>query len=420
MGDTVRSSQTSEGRRRDAATIGRFLTRPGWLVVIPAAVSFLVWSINWPAGIRRGYDVRATIGPETIPYLIAWYGLLAVAASVGWAAGRETSPIKAADLADDERVYRWLTLIGAIGVVGMYVLVERRSPGLVVRALDTQQFNLVREQVAFAPGIATLRYATIPAGAIALHRLIFEHDRRVIHFVSLVLLVGSIMVSSRLSLVMCLLLLAGLAFTRSGTARSSGFKRRHVIALALLTVVLLGWANFVRNAHFYETYYDTRNPAIMLVGEVVSYVGAPTQVAVFTTTASPPVSGAQELVGGAVRHLTPKFLRDYEEDTQADWYRGRVSVANELTTNSVLASAYGQMGDWALAVLPLISMAAGALMGHFSRYRSYLVLASFVLGYGFAELWRVYIFASGVAVFLVLSLFATCMLVGNVQKSDSV
>jgi uncharacterized membrane protein YccC len=96
-------------------------------------------------------------------------------------------------------------------------------------------------------------------------------------------------------------------------------------------------------------------------------------------------------------------------NAETNWYRGRVSLDTGLTTNSVLASDFGLLGLWSFPFAIFVALIAGFLMGHLSRYRSYMVLGSFVIGYCFAETWRTYLFAEGIVWFLLFALWGACL-----------
>jgi hypothetical protein len=394
------------------------VTRPAWLIIVPAALSGLVWSVHWPQGVRLGYETREHINALGLVYLVSWYGLIATSATVAWRVGRSTLPVKLLDNAHDDRIYRIFTWSSAIGVVGMYALVELHSPGLVLQSLRSQHFNLVREQVPQTPGVATLRYASIVAGAIALHRMLIKREYRRIHVVNLVLLVANVLVASRLALLMSLLVFIGLTVVRRTSTAPRGRLLRWV-GLGVLVLAVLTFANYSRNANYYRAHYAISNPLTMMAGETVAYIGGPFQVSVGTADAAE--NSYARIVdttveSNAVVLATPTFFTDENSTSftaQARWYEGLVSVDQSLTTNSALAALYGLLGLWAIPFMVFVASVAGFVMGHLSRYRSYLVLGSFVIGYCFAELWRTYLFNEGVVWFLLLALVGASALGGR-------
>lgn len=405
--DTAGDSGVSDSRSNR-------LLRPGWLIALPAIVSFVSWMIPWPQSVRTGYVIKEPLSLEGFLYLLAWYSTLALAGTAGWVAGRGTVPIPRLNQADDPSVYRIISLVGAVGVVGMYALVHFSSPGLIPLAVRTNQFNLVRNAVPFAPGVATLRYATIISGGIALYRLLLLREKALLHLANVALLILNIVVASRLALIMSLLIVVGLYFRGRGRGEVGRVSSRTILISVAVTIAVLVTANYLRNANYYEAQYRTTNPIAMMVGETVAYTGAPTQVAIGTTNAAVdelPESSAKNVVEGIVALATPTFIGSptefYEE--RNNWYRGVVSVDGGLTTNSSLALIVGLLGIVAFPFMALACFLLGILMGHFSRYRNYQYLGALVVGYSFAEIWRVYTFNSGIFIFVLLVLTGACL-----------
>ena len=389
----------------------KFLTRPGWLVLVPASVSFIVWAAPWGDGIRRGFVAKEPVTILGLSSLLAWYGVIIVAATVGWLMGRSTTPNVQLNTADDDRVYRIITLIAAVGVIGMYLLITAQNPGLLTEAFQTQQFNKVKQAIPGTPGLTTLRYASILGGAIALHRLVIMRQRSRFHVLNIVLLVLNVAVASRLALIMTLVVFAGLWAVRRPKSMGKKVPKGRIVVLVLVALGLLVEANYIRNANYYETFYGLTNPVAMAGSEAVTYVGAPSQVALYAGRDTTVERTLDQRLSGVTRLITPSFFtaEASSSETNSSWYRGKVDVEDGLTTNSAFASIYGQLGyGWALMLIGFVALVAGWLMGHFSRYTSYMVAATFVVGYCFLELWRTYLFAEGIVWFLVIALVGAC------------
>lgn len=390
------------------------MLRPSSLIVVPAAISTAVWIFPWPDSVRRGFSVREDLTSGAVAFLVAWYGMLAMCATFGWLLGRKTKPSPKLDAAPDESVYRLLTWVGLIGVVGMYALVEVSSPGLIAQAFSSRQFNLVREAVPAQAGLATLRYATVLTGAIAMHRRFILKEKSKVHLMNMALLVASSLVASRLSIIMAVLLLVALA-ARSGNV---SIKPKRLVAVGLIALIFLGYANFLRNANYYEA-RGTTNPAAMMLSEVVAYVGSPAQVA--ARAAQGPIEVDQPEFGEALATtITPTFLTSSPPPDVARatlWYRSNVDIEPVLTTVSTLAALYPLFGGWSFVVMGIICMIAGLVMGHMGRYRNYMFLGSFVAGYCFVEVWRTYIANAGIIWFIILVLVASCAMVKKPAKT---
>lgn len=394
--------------------------KPAWLILVPAGTSFVVWIVPWP-GMRRGFYEPEPLTLSGALVLIAWYGSLALAANVGWLAGRQIRPANRLDAADDDRVYKMFSVLGAVGVIGMYSLVEIRQPGLLWTALTERQFNLVREAVPMAPGIATLRYATVVAGAIALYRRLVLRQRHWLHVTNLGLLVATVMMASRLSLMMALLLALGLLVSRGG-GQGWKLKQRYWLLIFAGVFAILTLANYIRNANFYAANYGSTNAVSMMMSEAVTYIGAPFQVSLAAATAPPRILDAQgprTLFEGIGELVVPSFLSGADSAVGTSWYAGYVSIERSLTTNSALAAAVGALSEMALPVCAILCLAAGFVMGHASRYNSYFVLVTYVVGYCFLELWRLLLFNEGIIWFLALSLILCTAIAGPAPRRTS-
>ena len=394
--------------------IRRLATKPVWLIVAPAVVSFVVWAIPWPAGIRRGYAVKEVLSGSAALVLLSWYCLCALSGLAGWVVGKSCPPLRRLNEAADLDVYRVLTWIGGLGLLGTYALVQYRSPGLLVRAFQEHQFDLVRNQIPLSAGIQTLRYATIPTGAIALHGMVMRRERSGVHVLNIGLLLMNVLLASRLALLMALLLFVGLVVVRGRGVAKLPRRRVHTRLRLMLLVIAafatLVLANYSRNANFYEQYYHTNNPLTMMLDETVAYVGSPTQVAVGTANAVEagrnPAS-TEPIAQNTLQQMLPTFLSPApgpHQLQQVNWYRATVSVDATLNSNSSLAAGYGMLGLWAFPAMAFTSAVAGFGMGHLGRYKSFMVLGSFVLGYCFLEVWRVNLFNEGIVSFILIAL----------------
>ena len=373
--------------------------RPHWLIVIPMFVSAAVWLFPWPHGWRRGFTVQEPVTVQAVALLAAWYGTLFLASFVGYLVGREHPPLARLETASPGAVYRWLGRIALIGVLWTYGSVQRSHPGLLMHALQTSQFNEVRDAVPFSAGPATLRYAAIIAGAIGAFRLVVGRDRRLIHIRNVLLLVLAAAVASRLSLLVAVLLFIGLTINE----RDSLHLSRGAKIFGILTVFgLLTAMNYVRNANTYRVVYGASNPVKMSAYEAVAYLGAPFQVSMGTGN-----KGTDDFPGLAdgIRHLfLPTYASSRTNVRTTPWYRNLVDVEPSLTTNSTLADAYGWMGLWCIPLVGVVCFVAAILVGHASLYRGYFGLTAYVVGYCFAEIWRTYLFSQGIIQFLVLLL----------------
>ncbi len=113
-----------------------------------------------------------------------------------------------------------------------------------------------------------------------------------------------------------------------------------------------------------------------------------------------------------LRYLTPTYLPFRSEDATrtADSYRNVVEIDEGLATNSSFARMVSAIGLPAFALIALVSFLAAVVAGHASRYASYVIVVSVIVAYCFAELWRTYLFMSGLIHFLVLAVVGAALL----------
>ena len=120
----------------------------------------------------------------------------------------------------------------------------------------------------------------------------------------------------------------------------------------------------------------------------------------------PTGSGRPSLAQAVAYYVLPTYAPvDFSDVTKREEHVYEVAgIERILTTNSAFASLSLTLGRWAFILIPVVAFLAAALAGHASRYKSYFLLATFVIGYCFAELWRVYLFNVGIIHFLLLML----------------
>ena len=186
--------------------------------------------------------------------LAIWYTLAALGAGIGFAIGRRIDPVRRLQTFPDVSYYRYITLVAAFGVLITY----SRVSDVVVAAVRTRTFNQLRGSLEYGPGLHTLRYAAILAGGIALYRLLGKGELRALHLLNVGLLLASAAISSRLSLVMALLIAVGLYAYRDAAAR---FPVLRTAIVALAAVLALVAFNDLRNSSFVPIVYGVTNPA---------------------------------------------------------------------------------------------------------------------------------------------------------------
>jgi len=382
----------------------RSVLRPSLLVLIPASLSAVVWLAPLGSSVRRGFVERAHLTLGGVVFLVVWYGVIGLAGEFGFALGRDRPPLAVYERISDESYYRYFSLVALAGTGFTYASVAVKHPGLLTNAFTHLQLNLVRAVIPYSAGISTLRYATGVAGAIALYKIIVQRRIRTLDVANLVALLLAAAIASRLLIVLCGVILVGIIVRERPDARVS---LKQLVLGACAFFLVLTPLNYYRNAHYYQTEYHLTSPLVMNAYEMTAYLGAPFQAAVgVASAANAPTPSTSEAIQAAVAYGVPTYIPVSRDavDASATSFRSYVDVDPALTTDSVLAALFSAMGWWSLPFIAVVAFLAGAVMGHASGYRSLASLAMIVVGYAFAETWRVYLFNAGIIQFIVLTI----------------
>ena len=315
------------------------LLSPPWLLLGSLALSASLWAIPWGANIHTGFSHKVEITPDAALVLGSWYLLIVCVGVIGFEVGRRLSPIAVLDRFPAELYYRYFTVIGAIGVAYTYGTVMVGDPMLIVDAVRHRTFNDVRLAFDYAPGVPTLRYATILAGGIALYEVCFRSKITRLAVLNLLLLALSAAATSRLSLLMAVLIAVGLAVEEREIVHRLVLR---ILLLAVLAFAALTAFNYLRNANFYEEYYDVRDPFTMNLGESVAYLGAPFQAS---------IAAAGRAAGQNINSLGEELVPNPGGETgTVDWVAYDGGVPPTPTVGRVDDPGIVTSGKWALAV----------------------------------------------------------------------
>ena len=150
-----------------------WLLDPPVLVALPVVISAVSWLIPWYGSPARAFTARSPLTARAVLVLVSWHAVLVGAA---WLGARTSSamhrPANRRDPTFERHFYRMLSTIAIGGVVATFVLISRVID--IGAALEGQQANELRNAIPYSAGIATMRYATAPAGGIALSRIVLE------------------------------------------------------------------------------------------------------------------------------------------------------------------------------------------------------------------------------------------------------
>ncbi|HQZ11639.1 MAG TPA: hypothetical protein PK286_02025 [Devosia sp.] len=282
----------------------------------------------------------------------------------------------------DRASYAWLAVVTAAGALGVAatvaVLISRLGLAGIINAFATNQANELKFALYddYSIGLSSLRYCPIiaaPAAALLVLRLgVRTRFSLFLLAVAVSSLLLNAVISHRLSVAAAIVVYAVLHF------RSGGRLAWRTIALgAGLVIALLTVLNASRNANFYSG-LGINNPLMAALSEAISYVATPAQ-------------GALAAMSGI---LTGNF-------------HNATGISIELTTNSSLLEGMQQYGHAGLFIeLALTTVCAFVYVRAYFSTRLEMVAGAGVIGYAFAEFWRVFLFQYGIFIVLVFFTFA--------------
>ncbi|WP_267424374.1 MULTISPECIES: hypothetical protein [unclassified Curtobacterium] len=382
------------------------LFQPWILLVLPVLASLLAWSVPGDGTYLRGFAVRSDFSWAAAFVLVTWYLVCVLVISFGVAVGRSWKPSRAllaveGDAKFERAFYRIVSLFAIVGVAGAYYLISRQTS--IITALSSDQANLLSESLLDGSSVGTLRYAVTVAAPVGVVLAMERKSSWWFAALNVVLLLSVVLLSSRLSLVMATAVFVFLYYQRR---RSNSLRLSVTTFAGVVLFFVLAVFNYTRNANYYRS-FGVDNPLLMNVYQILSYVGAPSQVS---------VGVADAIVGGrfpvsvsafnALQAVVPTFLQVNKGDKSAaldlGFYAYQVDIAPNLNANSSFADVYAQWGWWGLGYTLIVLGVAAVLFQHFRHYHSVVAAMSGVIGYGFLEYWRGYLFNTGNIVFLVL------------------
>lgn len=411
---TISADEVSESSAEAAARPGlirRLLTNPIFYLLAPVIASAIVWMVPGTSDELRGFTTRAEGSIEAWLLLIVFYLVTATLVWLGFRLGRIVGPserlVEATNsTAFDRRFSLVLTVFASIGVLYSVYLVQQQTS--IFDVLGESQGNQLKEAIGGVAGVATLRYTAAIAAPVALYVWRFRGGRLAPAIWNVLLLVTSSLFSSRLSFIMAVVVLVFIV-----VHLVPSLKVRPVPLALMGSAVFAGLVafNYFRNARFYEAFGVT-DPISMNFYQVAAYLGSPFQVSlgVADGIANRGYAVAGDPVG-ALALLVPSFLRpDGVEFGSNGSFAAFVQVAPNLSTNSAFGDTFADYGWWGLIYVVLTLVAAGYLAGFVSKFRSLVIVAGAVVCYGLAEVWRLFLFPSGLMVYLLLSVLGATVI----------
>lgn len=386
---------------------------PAVAILGPALLSLAAWLAPIaPAGLT-GYFDRADVTLWGIGLVVAWYGTVVSVAQVGYTRGRQRGGMASLERVSTSSVHWATCILGLIGTAWAYWVASGGSLSRIVTLWRTQQFNTLRAGFEYGVGLPTLRYAAIIAGALSIAHLVQRGRVRRVDILSLLALIAASFLASRLTITAAVFAALIVLVNAEAIHRPRlGTLIAGVLALVTLFVAL----NYSRNAGTYEA-AGVRNPVSMAAVNAQAYLAAPTQVSlgfatlVMSSGYSPQVGDSESL-----GILLPTYANRLGGSGEADRsISSVVEVSPSLTTNGALPDLLFR-GSWTslLAALAAIGLAAWGA-GRFLSSEGVGPVVGGVIIYGFAELWRIFLFNQGILHFLVLVGIAS-VVVGKLRE----
>ncbi len=404
----TRSAERVPERPRTKNVLRRWLI-PEVAIFVPVAVSVAVWLIPGESYALRGFAARPSLTFGTVLPVLMWYLWITILVHVARRSGAQlaarlhTKSRRGYEPNPDtsKRAKRVgllvLTSLATIGVA--HAVTTAGSLSGILTALESSQANQLSESLTGSAGIATLRYTAAIAAPYSIMLLAQGITRWPLVVWNVLLLLTNALFSSRLSLIMAIIVAAYIL-----TNAFPGFRIRWVaVAIpASLCALALVFFNYSRNANFYKG-FGIDDPLSMSFYQFAAYLGTPFQVSLGVSEAMQ--SSRVEIGGNVLQLLTPTFLRPEtpEAVVTASKYPVPVDVAGNLTTNSAFADVASNYGFAGLIAATLVYVIAGFVFGALARQTNALSLIPGVLLYCFAETWRIFLFPQGIVVYLILA-----------------
>ncbi len=360
---------------------------PYGIVILTTLVSFILWCLpDFSGNLRKGFDNY--FSPTSSGIIICFLWLLTIifcsyfSFMIGSKLKLTSERLNIYANVESYEVFKLLIFLGIVGVV--YVLagiVSALGINGILRAVSGGEANALKDTLYsdYKIGLASFRYMSIPAAALGFYHLL---NRRYIFmsFISIISLLVVTLISSRLSLVYTVFIFISLIYL-NGKLKVN---RTQIIIGFLILFHLLCFLNYTRNINFYRS-IGINNFYMAGISEIVTYVGSPFQGFLASGT-----------YGDILSNKT-------EEETHI--YTG---VSIELSTNSAFLELLRRYSLIQAFLIISISATLGAFLMAVALKNRYNILGLLfgVVGYCFAETWRVFLFGQGIVYTIIILIFS--------------
>lgn len=353
------------------------IIKPQNIVIITALVSFLFWMLpSFSGEIRKGFVERIDVDYQAVVLAIIWITAIYLSSLIGFTTVSRvkfsTRKLDNKASIDDKKPYIIITIFACAGV--FYVisgLVSTLGIGGIVAAIVSGQANTLKDTLYsdYSIGPASLRYMAIPAAALALYHSIYKRFI-LLNLFNIVLLFVVAIISSRLSIIFMIFIFLTIIYTRIKIK----IKPLQMLVAGIVIFHMLCALNYSRNIAFYRL-IGIDNFYMAGISEIVAYVGSPFQGFLATSEYRD--------------RLYKKSFEDSIYYTRIEPQLNTNSSFLELTQENGVLSAY--------TVITLCGFFGGMIMAYAQKNKNNIMVILFgVIGYCFAEIWRVFLFGQGI------------------------
>lgn len=379
----------------------KWFLRPYNIFLITTIASFFAWLLpSFDGSLRKGFFKYYSPDADGIIFCAAWIVNVYASSLIAYLT---FSRMKLNSTTLDARLsissgfllYTLVTIsfIGVSYVVyGLYISIGFAG---MIDAFVGGRANELKEALYsdYQVGLPSLRYTAILAAAVGLFHLFTDRKFLYLSFFSIVMLLIVAAISSRLSIIYAIFIFLGLIYSRL----SISIKIKHLLIGFLVVIHLIFVLNYSRNINFYRS-IGINNFYLAGISEIVTYVGSPFQ---------------GFLSAGDLRD---RFLGKSEIETHS-----LTGISEELSTNSSLLELTRKYGFlFANIIISFCAYFGGMIIAiGVANKNNILALCVGIIGYCFAEIWRVFLFGQGI-VFTLLGIivgFAVFIIVASKIKT---
>jgi hypothetical protein len=378
------------------------ILKPHYIVICTTIISFIAWILPF-SDLRTGYKIKEEFTIISFLVLFFWYALIIFFSFLGYNIGLKVKRVGKIDNISDKQFFNLISILALIGVIVSYIGIGV-SPSTMYNWVVNGQANNLKYMLyeQYSVGLYSLRYLAIISSALTFYRCYVTRSIKIMDFINVLSLLLVTVISSRLSLVIAIVIFGCLLIKNNIILR-----KRALISGSIVIFLLLTLLNYSRNSNYYQAVQGISNPILMNIAEIVTYLGAPFQASIGAANNIVTISNFTSVNFTTLLYfLLPSYIRSiFNIDVvKDDLYRNYVDIEQSLTTNSSFVELLDSVGLHAFLIIIVVAFTSSIMIGHFSKYKSNLSLISFILLYCFAEIWRTFLFNEGIIHMLIINI----------------